>query len=342
MLLSSAITMISKEWEGKNMPANVETMFYVGKMPWHRQGVALKDPPDTKTAIITAGLNWEVSKVDLYSSYGTTVKDYYGIMRHDNNEVLGVVGKGYIPLQNSEAFNLFDPLISSGFLEYETAGALGKGEIIWVLVKIKEKGSFEACKGDEINKYLLLSNSHDGQSAVNVKFTPIRVVCQNTLSFALDQGETTRIKHITSMKQQLDDVQVAVENICNIYSGVEEKYKLMAKHQISNAKVNEYFDYLYPVIDEKLIKTQSQYIKRKINVGIQNKLIRNFEEGFGVKELGIEGTLWAAYNAVTEFIDHPIDYKLGDNKLLKRIWFGDGEAVKKRAYTLAIGYLGVA
>lgn len=178
-----------------------------------------------------------------------------------------------------------------------------------------------------------------GQSAVSVKFTPIRVVCQNTLSVALSEGETTRIKHITNMKQRLEDVQVAVQNICKIYSSVEEKYNMMGNYKISAAKVKEYFNDIYPIIDESLIKTENQLNKREINIKIQSRLIRNFEDGFGVKELKIGGTLWAAYNAITQHIDHPLDYKLGDNKLLKRIWFGDGEAIKKRAYTLAVGYL---
>lgn len=324
------------------MPANVNSMFYVGDMPWHNEGKSLKEPPDTKTAIKSAGLDWSVDKVSLYTEYNTPVNDHYGIMRTDNGEVLGVVGKGYVPLQNSEAFNFFDPLISSKFLEYETAGALEKGEIIWVLAKIKENGSFKVHKDDVVNKYLLLSNSHDGQSAVSIKFTPIRVVCQNTLNIALSEGEVTRIKHMTNMKQKLEDIQIAVENISKIYSSVEDKFKKMAKHQMKQGKVNEYFNNMYPVIDKKLIITESQFKKREININIQRQLMKNFEDGFGVRDLGIGGTLWAAYNAISQYIDHPTDYKLGANKLLKRIWFGDGESIKKKAYTSALDLLKAA
>jgi phage/plasmid-related protein TIGR03299 len=324
------------------MPANVERMFYVGEMPWHRQGVQLKEPPDTITAIKNAGLNWGVSKVKIYTESRELIKGYYGIKRNDNNKIIGVVKKSYVPLQNFDAFSFFDPLLENKFIEYETAGSIGEGEIIWILAKIKDNGSFKVFKDDEINKYLLLSNSHDGQSAVSIKFTPIRVVCQNTLNIALDMGETTRIKHITNMYEKLEDTQIAVQNILSIYSNIEEKFKAMVSYKITEKKAKEYFNSLYPIKDERLVTTQDQADKRAMSIKIQNKLIKNFNEGFGVKEIGIGGTLWAAYNAVTQYIDHPVNYKLGDNKLLKRIWFGDGEVIKKKAYTKALSYIEAA
>lgn len=89
-------------------------------------------------------------------------------------------------------------------------------------------------------------------------------------------------------------------------------------------------------MDNKDIKSQAQRAKHDQNTKIQEKLVSNFHEGLGVKEFSISNTLWAAYNSVTEFIDHPEGYKLGDNKLLKRIWFGEGEVIKKRAYLKAL------
>lgn len=321
------------------MPANVESMFYVGKMPWHKEGIPLKEPPNTIEAIKCAGLNWNVDKVKIYTEGRDLIKDYYGIRRMDNSKVLGVVKKGYVPLQNSEAFKFFDPLIKNNFIEYETAGALGEGEIIWILAKLKQNSSFKINKEDEVNKYLLLSNSHDGQSAVSIKFTPIRVVCQNTLCIALNEGETTKIRHLTSMQSKLGETQIAIENILKVYENIEENFKLMCNFNITKEKAKEYFNNIYPVIDEKFITTKNQLIKRNVNINIQNQLVNNFEYGYGVNNYGIDSTLWAAYNAVTQYIDHPVDYKLGNNKLLKRIWFGEGEIIKKKAYKEALDLL---
>lgn len=91
------------------MPANVESMFYVNDMPWHREGVPLDDPPNTISAIKHSGLDWKVSKVKLFSEDKKLVEGYYGIKRNDTGDVLGIVKGGYTPLQNSEAFNFFRP-----------------------------------------------------------------------------------------------------------------------------------------------------------------------------------------------------------------------------------------
>ncbi len=321
------------------MSANVESMFYVEDMPWHKTGTELTEPPDSQTAIIAAGLNWNVEKTKIYSQNGFEIKNYFGIMRTDNKKILGVVKNNYQPLQNRDAFNFFDPLINSKFLQYETAGALGEGEIVWILAKIRNDGSFYVHQDDEISKYLLLSNSHDGQSAVNIKFTPIRVVCQNTLSMALNSGKTTNIKHLPGMKDKLEDIQAVVTDICKIYSHIEVRFNEMAECKLENNAVQSYFNKIYPVMDLKLGMTEEQIKKRDFIIKIHQQLMNYFENGIGVKEFHIDGTLWAAYNAVTQFIDHPDSYKLGDNKLLKRIWFGDGEILKKKAYNIAVGWL---
>jgi phage/plasmid-like protein (TIGR03299 family) len=317
------------------MAANVESMFYVGNMPWHREGEKLFNPPDSITAIQRAGLDWEVKKTRLFVEGNIPVDGYYGIIRNDKKSVLGVVREGYTPLQNWDAFTFFDPLIKKGFLEYETAGAIGNGEIIWILAKLKENPTFSVCAHDEIAKYLLLSNSHDGLSAVSMKFTPIRVVCQNTLNLALERGETTRIRHISSIHVRLDYLSVAMGDILRIYEGAEKNFKAMYDLKLNEHETQGYFNALYPVVEEKEIKTESQFKAREKNIKTQNILMSIYNSKINGM-LGIRGRLWAAYNAVTEYIDHPEDYRLGENRLLKRIWFGEGEAYKARAYTVAL------
>jgi len=114
-------------------------------------------------------------------------------------------------LQNTEAFTFFDPIIHAGAAFYESAGALGKGERVWVLARVTS--DHEIVPGDRISKYLLLSNSHDGKGAVHVKFTPVRVVCRNTLNQAIERGPTLRVAHTSSMKDRLKEVAEAVKRI---------------------------------------------------------------------------------------------------------------------------------
>lgn len=179
------------------MPTCVESMFNVGETPWHKKGITLYEPPQTsEEAIKHAGLAWEVKKIPIFAPDGQEIDGYFGVQRSDNNSILGVVGKDYEPMQNTQAFGFFDPLLEDQYAAYETAGSIDEGKIVWVLAKVITDGKFDAVKGDEVHKYLLLSNSHDGSSAINIKFTPVRVVCKNTLNFALSKGDSTKIRHL--------------------------------------------------------------------------------------------------------------------------------------------------
>ena len=78
----------------------------------------------------------------------------------------------YEPLQNEEVFSFFDSTIDQKTATFETAGVLGVGERVWALAKMP--GVIQVIRGDDCNKYLLLSNTHSGQGSVTVKFTAIR------------------------------------------------------------------------------------------------------------------------------------------------------------------------
>lgn len=308
----------------KILPANIQSMFYVGETPWHNQGQYLVEPPKTsEEAIKYAKLDWTVKKVPLTVGQSSLL-NHFGVIRNDTGENLGIVGKSYEPLQNIDAFNFFNPLLENNYAEYETAGAIGNGEIVWVMAKIKENDRFEVVKNDEIFKYLLLSNSHDGNMSVTIKFTPIRVVCQNTLNYALADGKGTKIRHLPYMGFKMSDAASNMISIINeTYKEVEEKFKAMANKRLENGKEIDYFGKIYPQPGKKLIKT----------------LCSLYEAGKGSDIANVRGTLWSAYNAVTEYVDHPQKYRHDDDQLIKRIWFGDGEAIKNKALSVAVDFL---
>src|SRR5437763_6606816 len=121
-------------------------------------------------------------------------------------EVLfGVVSRRYGPLQNVETFESFDRMVGEKKAYFEAAGALGEGERIWVMAKMPE--AMEIVRGDECFKYLLLSNTHSGDGSVIVKFTTVRVVCQNTLMLAMDDGQKAyRVRHSRKMQLKLEEL----------------------------------------------------------------------------------------------------------------------------------------
>jgi phage/plasmid-like protein (TIGR03299 family) len=173
------------------MAHEIESMFSVKQTPWHGLGKIVQDAGSSAEAIELAGLNWGVEKRPLFypipdsseSFDYARVSEKFANVRSSDNSVLGVVGKTYKPLQNSDAFKFFDDALKAKDLVFETAGSLKGGRYVWILASISS-GPIEVVKGDAVKPYFLLTNGHDGMRALSVGFTPIRVVCANTLAAA--------------------------------------------------------------------------------------------------------------------------------------------------------------
>ena len=148
------------------MAHEVEQMMYVGAKPWHGLGRAFIVPPTLEESIVAAGLNWKVGLKDLQTIDGQQKVPAKATFRKSDGRILGVVGEKYKPLQNSEAFEFFRPFIDSKEAAIETAGSLRDGQRVFVMAKINRDPLI--IKGnDEVEKYVLLSNSHDGTLAVS-------------------------------------------------------------------------------------------------------------------------------------------------------------------------------
>jgi phage/plasmid-like protein (TIGR03299 family) len=314
-------------------------MMYVGEMPWHGLGTRLEHPPRTAAeAIFAARLDWNVVKQQLYvGDKHRPLPGQFAIVREDRWErnedaIFGTVGQTYVPLQNMEAFTFFDPIIATKAAFYETAGALGKGERVWVMARLY--GDMEIVPGDTVARYLLLSNSHDGTSSVQVKFTPVRVVCQNTLNQALDLGPTLRVAHNREMQRHLGDTAEAIAEICERFDELQTFFKKMVWVQMKTASLETYLAAVFP--EPKRGKDDKRY-ERALKQMKRDRISAQklFETGKGNDLPLVKGTLWAAYNGVTEYVDFART-TVGDGKWLDSVWFGEGCAIKTRACDLAV------
>lgn len=301
-------------------------MAYVGETPWHEKGTYLGEKEATSEEMIkAAGMNWEVSEEDVICQ-GNVVNNYKAIVREDTKDILSIVKNRYTPLQNKEAFEVLDPFLSETKAVWHTAGVLGKGERIWVLAKLS--GNIQVTKDDIIDKYFLLTSSHDGSSSIQLRFTPIRVVCQNTLHMALI-GEGSSIMKVKHTKNQGIKIKEAIK-ILGLVEQVAKEFEITAKEMYEFKMSNEDIDnYLAEILE---IGKDS---KEKVKL-YEDKSFERFrslvDSGIGTDISGVKGSLWGAYNAVTEGIDHT-DRKVKDN--LKYIWFGSGNNVKDKAWKTA-------
>jgi phage/plasmid-like protein (TIGR03299 family) len=320
------------------------SMMYADEVPWHGLGKRVTGAATAVEAIEAANLDWEVTKLPLYATngmHGIQIDGKYATVRADkigktDCKVFGVVGEAYTPLQNRDAFSFFDTIVKDEKAAiYHTAGALGNGERIWILAKLPT--DIRVADDDITNKYLLLTNSHNATSGVQIKFTPIRVVCQNTLTMALSSGRTISVPHYRTLEERLKKVGNLLGIVHKEFDQIEENFNELAKVKMDDEKLNEYFKAVFPDPEDKdniiaIRKAEANRLRAEYL----------FDQGKGNKEPKFAGTLWAAYNGVTELIDHRVvssgisNTVGGESRRLNTLWFGKGAAVKARAYEIAL------
>jgi phage/plasmid-like protein (TIGR03299 family) len=288
-------------------------------------GTELVNLATAREAIEAAGLNYTVVKKPLKEvvelNHPADVSDRWATVRTDTGDVLGIVGDSYEPIQNRDAFTFFDNLVGTDEAMYETAGMLGRGERIWILAKLP--GFIKVLGKDIVNKYLLLSNSHDGSSLAQVKLTPIRVVCNNTLTAALQGAGEVHIRHTSNAAEDMEQALSLLGLSNSLYEQLDAIFNRMALTKISDKQLLDYVNALVPDDEEEKENAKVQ--------GIRKTFLELYESGQGA-DLS-RGTLWGAFNCVTEYTDHKME---GDPATrLESIWFGRGEQLKLKAFQLA-------
>lgn len=308
-------------------------MMYVGEVPWHGLGTRLGAPATAREAIQAAGLDYDVELVDLATTDGLPVNGRKAVVRTDANHVLGVVGDRYKPIQNVECFSFLDSVVAAGALRYHTAGALHKGEKIWMLAKLP--GHIRVRFSEDVTeKYLLLHNSHDGSSALRVFFTSIRVVCANTLTAAdrEGRGEGVCIRRQGNLVSKIRQAREVLGIAARYFDDLEGQFDFLARHYPNYAQVSAFYKALVPDPEEG-------NPARARNT--RDELFRLFENGRGQDIPEIKSTTYAAFNAVTEYVDHfrptraATEFDRAANRL-ESAWFGSGSQLKRRALQLAL------
>lgn len=347
------------------MAHNFESGVFHRVGAWHRLGKVWEDerPMTVEEAIEEAGLNWDAVPRPVFFHAGQTivhgeegeaddsvrynvteealqdgkilhVPENQAIVRSTDNRVLGMAGKKYRIFQNREAFSFFNPFLQDNQAQIETAMSLDGGRKVCILAKIN--ATAEVTDGDAVNAYLLLFNSHDGTTAVGILFTPIRVVCENTLNLALDlagfkagrrkkKSSAVKIRHTAGMKESLKVVQETIDLGRRTFDLTIDQFRLMQRKQLPVSGLRQYLRNVFEV--DPTIQDEKE-LPRAIK-----KVEELAENGAGTQIPGVRGSLWGGYNAVTEFIDH--ERGRTDSTRLQASWFGTGVALRDRALEVA-------
>ena len=333
------------------------SFFSVKEKAWHGLGQIVEQYPTSAEAIKHAGLDYEVAKSPLYTKASgiiqtpdgivtaqteMAVPDCYATIRTDSNAVLGVVGKDYHIVQNREAFSFFDAIVGGGDgILYETAGALGQGERIFITAKLPDY--IRVGNGDDVTeKYIFLTTSHDGSGSITAAFTPIRIVCQNTLNASLrSMSNVVRIRHTSGAKQRLDDAHKVMGLADTFTTQLEGIFNQWAKISVTDAEVKKLIQ-LALCPNKETLNLIKKGAEDEISTVFKNTVDDAFAYAMASESQQMEttkGTLFGAYNAVTGYYQNVRKYKDSEAKLQSIVMGGTAQLKSQNAFELCTSFV---
>ena len=282
------------------MPSGItatDSMFSVRERPWHGLGAVLDRPPaSVAEALELAGLNWEVEQVALRTEHGDPVPGHLANVLLDTRQILGVVSTRYTVVQNVEALRFLDNLIASA-MHFETAGSLWGGRRVWALAKLPE---WIEVGGDHVERYCLVTTGHDGAHGIKAAVTPIRVVCQNTLTWGLEAAARVyAVRHAGDMTGKLHEARRVLDITVDYYRQFKRFGDQLAGQRMTDARLRKVLDELYPTTDGPAQLGKAALAKA---VEARDTITYLFKHAPTVGNA--PGSRWAAANAFVEYLDH--------------------------------------
>lgn len=283
------------------MSANVETMFYAGETPWHGMGVKVESALSSSEAIKMASLDWTVQSKEIQVVGGEIIEGMRANVRSTDQKVLGVVTNRYKVVQNEDAFSFTDILLGEG-VKYETAGSLSNGKRIWLLAKMETSN---IC-GDDVEPYLVFTNSHDGSGAVKVAVTPIRVVCQNTLTLALSSTKRCwSTRHCGDISSKMEDAKMTLGFASAYMERLKEESEKLSQVVVLAPQFADFLLKMFP-ITSKMSDRQVQNIEKQ-----RTALAELYNHKEDLQKF--HGTAYGVINAVADFVPHFIPARQATN-----------------------------
>ncbi|MBD9574802.1 DUF932 domain-containing protein [Pseudomonas sp. PDM23] len=315
----------------------IEQMAYVGDTPWHGLGNHLPRKQSIEVWQHEAGMNWQIQespvhfKADAVGHLGSihSFPEQKVLYRSDTKVPLSVVSQRYQVVQPKEVLEFYRDLTEVSGYELETAGVLKGGRKFWALART---GQNTALKGnDQVNGYLLLATSCDGTLATTATPTTIRVVCNNTLTIALDgTSRAIKVPHNTRFDSTVVKKQLGIA--VSQWDDFMYRMRHLAERKVQWHEAMGFFMNVMcdaPINGALPEKLANERAMRKVQSLYEGR-------GRGSQLESAQGTAWGLLNSVTEFVDHERRARSNEYRL-DSAWFGQGAALKQRALDAALG-----
>src|SRR5579883_397440 len=295
-------------------------------MPWHRYGTRLMESATAKEALDAAGLSWKLIKRVNTSQQNRGTRSRHVIVRedlgsqHDSSYIVGSIKEDYLPLQNVDAFSLFDPIVQAGIASYDAAGLFDGGKLVWMVLRFQ--GNIELLPNDLIARFLFFGTSlTTGQ--YRMAYLPGRLVCRNTLNEDAFHNPPPLVTTPDIRPRQFEiPVKLATREMETHFEKLVKRFRAMADVKLTGEQVEEY---LTKVFDHwEHTKRKSERIIEK-DENARKMCVRLFEHGVGNDLPHAQGTLWAAYSALTEYVDYRKSI-VDDSLYLQHVFFSSLKA----------------
>lgn len=334
-----------------------------GKLPWHGLGVNVAEAMTWEHASRLGGLDWRVEKQKLFYEFEQGRKEaagQFGLIRSDTGTILDVCA-AYKPIQNAEAFGFLDEVLQEHGAHYEVAGSLFGGKQIFMVAKMPRQ-SFAVNGGDQQDAYVVFTNPHTVGKAAKCFSTSVRPECANTLRLATsrDGDKGLSICHTGDIKRKIAQAQSVLGLAVRQFDTYRERCEEMTQKpvkithfanevldavlDITQAQANMGADLLASTLEATQIENKftRQALAKKIERRgeILTDILNRYESEKNGRH-GMRGTAWAAFNAVTDHVDHN---RIGRNSSDQETWqsrrfeaalIGEGDEMKQAAYRIA-------
>lgn len=290
---------------------------------WNRVGTKVEGSMSAQEALSKGGLDWTVqmqpAKVT-FNGKTSIVPGKFVPVRTSDGRPLGIVGNSYKPVQNVDALNFMDSYIGKGEAVYETVGNIGDGKLIWMLAKMPNTST----DVDLVERYMLMSTSHNGVSPVMLAALDFRIWCANQIQAAIRKAKNKFvIRHTTNVELRMADARKAFDGSMKYFNEMDVIFGQMKEIKFTQTQLLSLVEKVFgaPGDGEKSNRQENRI------EAIQEKIVDLSLTGMGTHLPGVKGTAWGAYNAVTEYLDHHTKIKGGkgasaEEKLLGSTWFG--------------------
>lgn len=327
---------------------------------WHGLGTVIPEEYTGRQAV-ERFLGWSVVPQETFTTWGEgdskkQIKlPLKANVRSDTGEVLGIVGPNYSIIQNADLGSFADALLEESKLSgvgvrMETCGSLLAGRKVFLTMR-PDRDIRVGRNGDDVTVPLLtLLNGHDGAMAFTACWSFVRVVCNNTFTSALgnveadvNAGRAFKIRHSGKAQDYLQQAKAALGIAVKGLEKYQEVATAMAGKQVGRERMREFFEDCYAEVfgrpEESPTTDAERDAARKRDavvgewialMGHENQLIP-----------GMAGTLWACFNAVTQWQDHTRAARIGtkDGRRDHLKLFGQGAIDKRKAFRAAVEFL---